>query len=73
MISVVRPTSSLLQRVLDQPLALGVQVAGGLVQDQYGRVLQDGPRDGHPLALAAGELDAALPDQGVVASAAAAR
>ena len=69
MISVVRPTSSFAERVLDQPLALGVQVAGGLVEDQHRGVLEDRARDRHPLALAAGQLHAPLPDQGVVAAA----
>ena len=66
MMSVVRPTSSLAMRVLDQPLALGVQIAGRLVQDQDRGILQDGPRDRHPLALAAGELDPPLADQRVI-------
>mmetsp|Transcript_67299 Transcript_67299/g.186139 ORF Transcript_67299/g.186139 Transcript_67299/m.186139 type:complete len:242 (-) Transcript_67299:1016-1741(-) len=35
---------------------LAVQVTGGLVADQQHRVADDGPRDGHPLLLAAGQL-----------------
>jgi hypothetical protein len=34
---------------------LGVEVAGGLVGQQNGRVVDDGARDGHALLLAAGE------------------
>jgi hypothetical protein len=55
------------ERVLDQRFALGIERTGGLVEDQDRRVLQDRARDRDALALAAGELDAALPDQGVVA------
>ena len=52
---------------LDQPLGLGVQGGGRFVQDQDARVLQDGAGDGDALLLAAGELVAALADDGVVA------
>ena len=52
---------------LDQPFALGVEVAGGLVEDEDPRVGIQGPGDGEALALAAGEADAALSDEGVVA------
>ena len=55
------------QRLLDQELALGVEVGGGLVQDQDGRILQEGARDREALALAAGELHAALAHLGRVA------
>ena len=41
-------------------LAHRVEVRRRLVEDQHGRVLQEGPRDGHPLALAARELGAPL-------------
>src|ERR1017187_1024024 len=55
------------QRPLYQHFALRVQVAGGFVQDQDGRVLQQGSRDGEALALSAGKLDAAIANHGVVA------
>src|SRR5262249_42627165 len=47
--------------------ALRVERAGGLVHDQDGRVSKDGAGDGHALALAAGEFDTAVADQGLVA------
>ena len=40
---------------------------GRLVEDQDRGILQDHPGDGDALALAAGELDAALADLGVIA------
>src|SRR6185295_4141726 len=43
------------QAPLDEPLALGVEVAGGLVEDEDEGVGQDGPGDGQALLLAAGE------------------
>ena len=48
-------------------LILGVDAGGGLVQEDDGGVLQDGPGDGDPLLLAAGERAAALADDGVIA------
>ena len=48
-------------------LILGVDVCRGLVEDDYGRVLHDRPRDGDALTLAAGERRAALPYHGVKA------
>ena len=45
-----------LQGPLHHLLALGVQSAGGLVQNEDGRVLQKGPGNGKPLALASGQL-----------------
>src|ERR1017187_5430059 len=53
------------QRLLYQHFALRVQVAGGFVQDQDGRVLQQSARDGEALALAAGKLDAAIANHGL--------
>ena len=55
------------ERVLNERLALGVERARGLVEDQDRRVLQDRARDRDALALSAGELDAALADERVVA------
>ena len=56
-----------LQRRLHLGLALGVEGAGGLVEQQDRRVLQERAGDGDPLALAAGEPRAGLADPGVVA------
>ena len=56
-----------LEGVLDQPLGLGVQRRGRLVQDQDRGVLQEDARDGQPLLLPARELHAALADERVVA------
>src|ERR1017187_8442402 len=55
------------QRLLYQHFALRVQMAGGFVENQYGRVLQQGAGDGEALPLSAGELDAAVADHGLVA------
>ena len=63
----VRPLQQGGEALLDQPLALGVEVAGGLVEDEDPRVGQHGAGDGQPLALAAAQAHAALADQGVVA------
>ena len=41
------------QRALDAGLGLDIERAGGLVEDQDGRILEDGARDGDALALAA--------------------
>src|SRR5882672_3951982 len=49
--------------VLDQGLRLAVETRGGFIQDQDRRIGQEGARNRDPLALAAGELDAALADQ----------
>ena len=54
------------QGVPDETLALRVQAGGGLVQEQEGRVLQEGAGYRKPLCLAAGEALAPLPDLGVV-------
>lgn len=59
--------NDVVRRCLDQALVLGVEVAGGLVHDEDARVAEDGARNTDALALAAGELDAALSDDGVVA------
>ena len=67
MTRVVRPAIRRVQRRLHLRLALGVERAGGLVEQQDRRVLQEGAGDGDPLALAAGEARARLADQGVVA------
>ena len=62
-----RPVAhQLLDGLLHQPLALGVERAGGLVEDQDGRVAEQRPRDGHPLPLAAGEARPLLAQQALV-------
>src|SRR6476469_6044139 len=53
--------------LLDQDLAFRVQRARRLVQEQDRGVPQDRPGQCHSLALAAGQLDAALADQGLEA------
>jgi hypothetical protein len=53
MTSVVRPLHGRVQRGLHHALALGVQRAGGFVQQQQRRVLQHGAGDGDALALPA--------------------
>ena len=57
----------LVERGLHRPLGLGVQRAGGLVEDEHGRVAQDRAGDRDALLLAAREAVAALADDGVVA------
>ena len=52
---------------MNELLALGVEVARGLVEDQDARVGEDRAGDAESLPLAAGELEAALADEGVVA------
>ena len=61
------------QRLLYQHFALRVEMAGGLVQNQDGRVLEQRARDGEALPLPAAKLDAAIADHGLVAFAAGAR
>ena len=56
--------------LLDGRLHLRVERARRLVEDQDRRVLQQHAGDGHALALAAGQLDAALADVGRVGLAA---
>ena len=58
------------QLFLDRKLDFAVQGRGGFVEHQDRRVLQHHARYRHALALAAGELDAALADVRVVARAA---
>ena len=50
------------QGILHQSLALGVECRGGLVENQDGRVLQDGTGDAYSLALTARESSAAIAD-----------
>ena len=55
------------QRGLHQGFAFGIERRGGFVQNQDGRVLEDGARDGQALALAAGEPEALFADHRLVA------
>ena len=57
----------LLQIGLDGLFRMGVERRGRLVEQQDGRVLEDGPGNRHPLFLAAGQLQPPLADPGVVA------
>src|SRR5690606_1976664 len=61
------PLRQPVERLLHGPLALGVERARRLVEEEDGGVLQDGPRDGDPLALPARELHAPLADRRRVA------
>ena len=60
-------THQRLQRILDRALALRIQCRGRFVEQQDGRVAQDGAGDGDALALAARQADAALAQEGAVA------
>mmetsp|Transcript_39389 Transcript_39389/g.100639 ORF Transcript_39389/g.100639 Transcript_39389/m.100639 type:complete len:260 (+) Transcript_39389:336-1115(+) len=60
------PRHQLLQGVLHEPFALGIQGGGGLVQQQHARVLEHSARNGDALLLAAAQLHAALADIGAV-------
>ena len=53
--------------LLDEPLRLGVERRGRLVEDEDRRVSEDGARNRHPLLLAAREAVAALADNRLVA------
>src|SRR6185312_16986004 len=55
------------QALLNQRFGFGIEAAGGLVQNQDGRVGEQRARDREALALSAGEFDAALAHDGVVA------
>ena len=67
MISTVRPLAISLHVLLDDPLALVVERARRLVEDQDARIGDQRARDGDALALAAGQRRAALAHDGVVA------
>lgn len=53
--------------VLDEPFGFAIERAGGFVKYQDGCVLEHGSGDGHALALAATEFNAALSYERVVA------
>ncbi len=52
---------------LDGLLGARVQGRGGLVEDQDGGIFEDHPGDGHPLLLAARQLQSAFAHRGVIA------
>ena len=56
------------QAVVDGLFDLGVDGAGGVVEDEDARIGHDGPGQGDPLALPARERQPALADDGVVAA-----
>ena len=64
----VRPCKQPAQRALDPALGVQVDVRGRLVEHEDARVGDQRPREGDQLALARGELRAALADLGVVAA-----
>src|SRR5579875_2652825 len=55
------------ERLLDEALGFGIEVGGGFVEDEDGRVFEQGAGDGNALALAAAELEAAFADDGPIA------
>ena len=67
MMKVVRPAIASRRPGLDRRLGGRVDRGGGVVEDQDARVGEQGAGDRHPLALAAGEGEAALADAGLVA------
>jgi hypothetical protein len=60
------PLEEIQQRLLNGVLGFRVQRGSGFVQYQDGGVLEQGPGDGYPLALPAGELYALLADEGCI-------
>ena len=55
------------ERLLDHVFGFGIEGAGGLVQNEQGRVLEQGAGDGDALLLPAGEPDPAFADGRFVA------
>src|SRR5208337_3004551 len=60
------PAHQLCKAALDHGLRLGIERAGGLVENEDARLCQESARDGQALPLAARELDATLANNGVV-------
>ena len=56
-----------LERELNLLLGFGVERGGGFVEEENGRVLEQGPGDGEALLLSAGKETALIADQGLVA------
>ena len=63
----MRSLGELLQDLLDGLLALQIDLAGGFVEDQDGRIAEDGPGQGDALPLAAGKAIAQRAGRGLVA------
>ena len=61
------PLRQPVERLLDHRLVLGIDRGQRLVEDQDRRVAQQCPRDRQTLALSAGQIDAALADDRVIA------
>ena len=55
-----------LERLLDRPLAFGIEGTRGFVEQQDGRVAEDGASDCDPLPLAARQACAAFAKKGLV-------
>ena len=55
------------QNLTDLSLAIGIDVAGSLVEDQYLWVAEDSPGDVEPLSLPAGKILAAFSQDRVIA------
>src|SRR5579862_1870958 len=51
---------------LHERFAFGVECGGGFVEDEDGRVFEDGAGDGEALTFASGETEAFFADDGVV-------
>src|SRR3954471_3678804 len=51
------------QALMDEPFAFAIEIAGGLVQNQYSRVGQESASNGQPLTLATAEPDTPLANQ----------
>ena len=54
------------ERLLDQVLVFGVNAGGRFVQNDDGRIFQNGARNGNALLFAAGQRAAALADDRVI-------
>ena len=67
MTSTVRSSHEPKQRILDQPLRVAVERAGGFVEDQNRRVPEQCPGNRDPLPLATREPRTPLAQTGVVA------
>ena len=52
---------------IDQRLAFRIERAGGLIQDQDARIMDQRPRDRQTLALAAGQIGRTFLDPGLIA------
>ena len=65
--TIVRPRGDAQQIGVDHRLALGIERAGRLVEDQDARIVDQRARDREPLALAARQIGRAFLDVGLVA------